>query len=135
MKPYPRGRCCDNVKREACRRKADIVCIDRSLIEIFMRGTEILMGKIRTVDDLLKAKKLTREEWELFRDLIEETKDREKKIARCSAQTKENLKRLSIEIGRTLEQAAILSKSLEKTLDEMESHYLRTMPAHKFYRE
>ncbi len=56
-------------------------------------------------------------------------------IARCSAQTNENLKMLSEEINRTLEQAAILSKSLERTLDEMETHYLRTMPDHKFYRE
>jgi hypothetical protein len=93
------------------------------------------MGTIKNVDDLLKAKNLTREEWELFRELIEETRDREKKIALCSAQTKENLKRLSEEINRTLEQTVILSKSLERTLDEMETNYLRTMPADKFYRE
>jgi hypothetical protein len=93
------------------------------------------MDKIKTVDDLLKAKNLTREEWDLFKELIEETKDREKKIAQCSAETRENLKRLSEEINRTLEQAAILSKCVEQTLDEMETHYLRIMPDHKFYRE
>jgi predicted DNA-binding protein len=93
------------------------------------------MDTIKTVDDLLRAKNLTREEWELFKELIEETKDREKKIAQCSVETKENLKRLSEEINRTLEQTAILSKTLERALDEMETNYLRTMPAHKFYRE
>ncbi len=34
------------------------------------------MDKIKTVDDLLKAKNLTREEWDLFKELIEETRDR-----------------------------------------------------------
>jgi len=93
------------------------------------------MDNIKAVDDLIKAKKLTHEEWELFKDLIRETKDREQKIAQCSRQTRENLKRLSEAITMIFEQTAILSKSLAQALDEMETHYLRSLPADRFYRE
>ncbi|MBA4417118.1 MAG: hypothetical protein C0392_04295 [Syntrophus sp. (in: bacteria)] len=93
------------------------------------------MDNIKAVDDLIKAMKLTREEWELFKDLIEETKDRERKIAQCSRQTRENLKKLSEEITLIFEQTAILSKLLVQILDEMEMHYLSALPVDRFYRE
>lgn len=53
------------------------------------------METAKTVHDLIKEKKLTREELELCKDLIQETKDHEEKIAEYSQQNRQNLKRLS----------------------------------------
>jgi polyhydroxyalkanoate synthesis regulator phasin len=93
------------------------------------------MGSIKVVDDLVKAKKLTREEREFFEDLIKETKDREERIEQCSRKTRENLKKFSLDVSIILEQTVILSKLLLQVLDELETHYLRSLPADKFYRE
>ena len=93
------------------------------------------MDKKKTVDSLLIAKKLTREEWELFKDLIQETKDREEQITRFSKQARDNYIRLIAEINIFFEKTAILSRILAQTLDEMESNYLRSLPADRFYRE
>jgi len=93
------------------------------------------MDNIKTVDDLIKEKKLTLEEREFFKDLIQETKDRDERIALYSWQARENLKKLSATITIILEQTSILSRTLVQTLDEMETYYLRSLPAERFYRE
>ncbi|MCX5815222.1 MAG: hypothetical protein NTX75_03125 [Proteobacteria bacterium] len=93
------------------------------------------MDNKKAIDDFLKAKKLTREELELFKDIIQETKDREEQITQLSRQARESCVRLFAEINIFFEKTAILSRTLAQTLDEMETNYLRSLPADRFYRE
>ncbi|MEI6155539.1 MAG: hypothetical protein WCQ90_15800 [Deltaproteobacteria bacterium] len=93
------------------------------------------MNNKKTVDDFLKAKKLTREEREVFKDIIQETKDREEQITQFSQQVKDSYIRLFAEINIFFEKTVILSRTLAQTLDEMETNYLRSLPADRFYRE
>ena len=93
------------------------------------------MDNKKAIDDFLKAKKLTREEWELFKDIIQETKDREERITQSTRQIRESYKRLFAEINIFFEKIAILNRTLVQTLDEMGTNYLRSLPADRFYRE
>jgi hypothetical protein len=94
-----------------------------------------MADEIRTVDDLIKAKNLTAEELVEFKDMIEEFKERERKIEEHVSAAKSNLNQLSNSMKVLGERASIISKALRISLDEMERIQLRMMPNDKFYRE
>jgi len=93
------------------------------------------MDGIRTVDDLIKAKNLTEKELEMFDNLIQEARERERKSAELSKQTRANLERLSGDLTTIVERTSELGRSIKQLLDQMESLHLRSMPEGKFYRE
>ena len=94
-----------------------------------------MADNIRTVDDLIKAKNLTAEELVEFKDMIEEFKERERKIEEYVSAAKSNLNQLSSSMRVLGERASIISKALRISLDDMERIQLRMMPNDKFYRE
>ncbi len=91
--------------------------------------------EIRTVDDLIRAKNLTAEELIQFKDMIEEFRERERKIEEYATAARSNLNELSTSMRMLGERAAIMAKALRISLDEMERIQLRMMPSDKFYRE
>jgi len=93
------------------------------------------MDGIRTVDDLIKAKNLTEKELEMFDDLIQEARERERKSAELSKLTRANLEKLSGDLTTIVERTSELGRSIKQLLDQMESLHLRSMPEGKFYRE
>jgi hypothetical protein len=90
---------------------------------------------IKTVDDLVRAKNLTPEEQIQFKDMIEEFKERERKIEEYVTAAKSNLNQLSDTMRILGERASVVGKALKESLDEMERIHLRMMPNDKFYRE
>ncbi len=93
------------------------------------------MANRMTVDDLLKEKNLTAEEMELFKDLIQETKDRETRIHESTLAARESLARLSETLSTISERTTLLSTMLASVVEQTEMLYLRLMPDHKFYKE
>ena len=57
------------------------------------------MDGIKTIDELIKAKKLTPEEQEKLREIIEECRIRETQIQEASDATQQNLESLSRSFG------------------------------------
>jgi len=94
-----------------------------------------MADEIKSVDDLIRAKNLTAEELMQFRDIIEESKERERKIEEYANAARSNLDQLSASMRILGERAAIVAKALRISLDEMERIQLRMMPSEKFYRE
>jgi predicted nucleic acid-binding Zn-ribbon protein len=90
---------------------------------------------IKTVDDLIKAKNLTPEELIQFKDMIDEFKERERKIEEHVTAAKSNLNQLSNTMRILGERASVIGKELRESLDEMERIQLQMMPNDKFYRE
>ncbi len=93
------------------------------------------MDGIKTIDDLIASKNLTKEELELFDDLIREAREREKHSSELSRLTRDNLERLSDGLNIIAERTAEIGKSMEQLLDHMETLYIRSMPDSKFHRE
>jgi hypothetical protein len=90
---------------------------------------------IKTVDDLIRAKSLTCEELELHRMIIEECREREKRIDEYRQITEENMRRLAVALKAIAEKTQTLGKALEKLVDATDSLYLKSMPSYKFFRE
>ncbi|MCX5812915.1 MAG: hypothetical protein NT178_10285 [Proteobacteria bacterium] len=93
------------------------------------------MEGIKTIDDLIRAKNLTPDEMTQFKDLIEEFKDREKRIAENISTAKANLNQLMCSIGMLGEKTSVLGKVLQSLLNEMDTARLKLMPDENFYRE
>jgi hypothetical protein len=93
------------------------------------------MDEIKTVDELIHAKNLSREELDLFGDLIEEARLREKKSVELSRQTKANLLKLSAGLNAIVERTTDISKAMESLLDQMETLYIKSIPASRFHRD
>jgi hypothetical protein len=93
------------------------------------------MDEIKTVDDLLKAKKVTLEEHELLQDIIETARTNERKIREYAEQMRSNFNRLSKALQTVEERTFILNKALQGLLDATDTLHLRLMPSEKFYRE
>ncbi len=93
------------------------------------------MDGIKTVDDLIRAKNLTPEEMEQFKDLIEEFKERERKIEENISTAKANLNQLFDTLRVIGERTVVLGKALEELLDDVGTRQLKMMPSEKFYRE
>ena len=94
-----------------------------------------MIDEIKTVDDLLKAKKVTPEERELLKDIIEVARTNERKIREYAEQMKANFNRLSQALQTMEERTFILNKTLQGLLDATDTLHLRLMPSDKFYRE
>ncbi|OPY01711.1 MAG: hypothetical protein A4E60_01521 [Syntrophorhabdus sp. PtaB.Bin047] len=93
------------------------------------------MNDIMTVDELLASKNLTREEWELHRDLIEDCRKNEARINECCAVTKENIEKVAGVLDAISVKMVALSVALETIIGEAEDVSLRMLPEHKFFRE
>jgi hypothetical protein len=93
------------------------------------------MDGIKTVDDLIRAKNLTAEEMTQFEDLIEEFKERERKIKENVSTARSNLNQLLFTIATLGEKTSVLGKALNSLLEEIDIAKLKLMPNDKFYRE
>jgi len=93
------------------------------------------MDGIKTVDDLIRAKNLTPDEMIQFKDLIEEFKEREKRIEENIRTAKTNLNQLMCSISMLGEKTSVLGKALQSLLNEMDITRLKLMPDEHFYRE
>lgn len=88
-----------------------------------------------TVDDLLKSKELTAEEWELHKDIIEDCRNNEAMLARHHAETKHNIAKMTTVLDMISLKMVELSLALERIVGEAEDTSLRSLPEDKFYRE
>jgi hypothetical protein len=93
------------------------------------------MNDIMTVDELLASKNLTREEWELHRDLIEDCRKNEVRINECCAETRGNIEKMADILDTISVKMVALSVALETIIGEAEDVSLRMLPEHKFFRE
>ncbi|HVN25974.1 MAG TPA: hypothetical protein VMT71_18545 [Syntrophorhabdales bacterium] len=93
------------------------------------------MAYIKRVDELISMKKLSVQELELHKDLIEECREREAMIDDYAARTQGSLQQLAQACETATERARVLAASIEKVLDEMESLCLKLLPEDQFYRE
>jgi len=93
------------------------------------------MDNYMTVDELLASKNLTREEWELHRDLIEDCRRNEVRITECCAATRENIEKVADILDNISVNMVALSVALEAVIGEAEEVSLRMLPEHKFFRE
>ncbi|WP_028895850.1 hypothetical protein [Syntrophorhabdus aromaticivorans] len=93
------------------------------------------MDEIKTVDDLLKAKNVTPEEYECLKDFIETAKANERKIREYACRMRSNFDRLSQALELIEERMLTLNKALQDLLDASETFQLRLMSSDKFYRE
>jgi hypothetical protein len=89
-------------------------------------------GDAKIVDDLIKVKNLTPEESIQFKDMIEEFKERERKIEEHVAVAKVSLNELSNTMRILGERTSYIGKVLRESLDEMERIQLQMMPNNKF---
>lgn len=94
-----------------------------------------IMDKMKTVEELLKAKKVTSEERELLKDIIETARTNERKIREYAEQMRSNFNRLSQALQTMEERTFILNRALQGLLDATDTLHLRLMPSEKFYRE
>jgi hypothetical protein len=99
------------------------------------KGAPVKIDDCRTIDDLLKAQGLTAEEMELHRELIQECRERERKIEECRRMTHDNLSRLSRSLEDFSRTTTALSTALEDLLNQADNLYLRTLPPERFFRE
>jgi hypothetical protein len=93
------------------------------------------MEEIKTVDDLIRAKGLTREEQEKLKDVIEECRRREVQIRDASDSAKRNLESLSRSFGMIVDTISTVGRAVDELQEEVERLQLRMMPAEQFYRE
>ena len=88
-----------------------------------------------TVDELLAAKDLTAEEWEMHKELIEDCRRNEALIAQNQSVTKENVEKMTAVLDMISVKMVELSVALEKIIGEAEIISLKMLPEDKFYRE
>jgi hypothetical protein len=93
------------------------------------------MVGIKTVEALIKTKRLTPEELERHRDLIEECLQREKQLEECSARTHDHLSHLSGAMRLLVERTSALEKTIRRATEETENLFLRLMPREEFHQE
>lgn len=93
------------------------------------------MDEIKTVEDLIRAKKLTAEEEEQLRDIIEECRVREIQIRETSAAARRNLEGLSRSFGLIVDTIAAVGICVTELQAEVERLQLKMMPEEVFYRE
>ena len=93
------------------------------------------MEDIKTVEALIKTKRLAPEELERHRDLVEECLQREKQLEECSARTQDHLVHLSGAMGVLVERTVVLEKTIRRASEEVENLFLRLMPREEFHQE
>ena len=94
-----------------------------------------IMSDYKTVDEFLAFKDLSQEEFELHKELIEECRRNELKIAEHSAITRENIEKMTGILDQVSEKMLALSVALQNIIGEAEDVSLRMLPDHKFFRE
>ena len=93
------------------------------------------MDGIKTIDDLIKAKKLTPEEQEELREIIEECRIRETQIEEASRVTRQNLEGLSRSFGLIVSAISDVGKAVDELYEEVGRLQLKMMPETQFFRE
>lgn len=93
------------------------------------------MDGIKTIDDLIKAKKLTSEELEKLQEVIEECRNREAQIQEASDAAKRSLEGLSRSFGAIIDTISSVGRAVDELYEEMERLQLRLMPEDQFYQE
>jgi hypothetical protein len=81
---------------------------------------------MKTVDELVSG--WTEEEKEKLRDLIEESREREKKLSENSKRTAENLTRLDESLHSFLSSLYEIKETTEKVADDVFGIYLHLYP-------
>jgi hypothetical protein len=103
------------------------------------QGTDVggggRMDGIKTIDDLIKAKKLTPAEQEELREIIEECRIRETQIEEASRVTKQNLEGLSRSFGLIVSTISDVGKAVDELYEEVGKLQLKMMPETQFFRE
>jgi archaellum component FlaC len=93
------------------------------------------MSEYMTVNDLLKSLNFTEEEFETYKELIEECRENERKISEYCDATKQNIERISRVFQGISHNMNVLEIALEDLITEAERLSLKMIPADKFYRE
>jgi polyhydroxyalkanoate synthesis regulator phasin len=93
------------------------------------------MDGIKTIDELIKAKKLTPEEQEKLREIIEECRIRETQIQEASDATQQNLEILSRSFGLIVSTVSDVGKAVDELYEEVGRLQLKMMPETQFFRE
>lgn len=93
------------------------------------------MKEISTVEELIRSKNLTDEELELHKDLIEECRMREERIAEFSKVAQMNLEKLSQSLVTLRQRAAVLGDALKVLQERADNLYLKLLPEDIFFRE
>jgi len=93
------------------------------------------MDEVKTVEDLIRAKKLTAEEEEQLRDIIEECRVREIQIKEASDAARRNLEGLSRSFALIVDTIAAVGTCVNELQAEVERLQLKMMPEEVFYRE
>jgi len=93
------------------------------------------MDGIKTIDDLIQAKKLTPEEQEELREIIEECRIRETQIEEASRMTRQNLEGLSRSFGLIVSTISDVGKAVDELHEEVGRLQLKMMPETQFYRD
>ena len=73
-----------------------------------------------TVDELLAAKDLTAEEWEMHKELIEDCRRNEALIAQNQSVTKDNIQKMTAVLDMISVKMVELSVALERIIGEAE---------------
>lgn len=93
------------------------------------------MRNKKTVDEALMEKNVTLEEMEALSELIEECRERQRRIQRATLSLRENLYELFRVIEIMNERAEDLLVSLNNLNQEIETIYLLALPLEKIHRD
>jgi cell division protein FtsB len=96
---------------------------------------EVVMKELKTVEELIHSKNLTAEELELHKELIEECRAREARIAEYSRIAQANLEKLSQSLTTLKQRAVVLGDALKVLQERADNLYLKLLPEEIFYRE
>jgi chromosome segregation ATPase len=83
---------------------------------------------VKTIEDLLREKKLTPEELEQHRELIAECKARESQINDYSRASQESMKKMTDELNKLARTAEELWQEAQKLTTRVNGIYLRVTP-------
>lgn len=93
------------------------------------------MNRIKTVDDLIKAKNLTPEEEEQLRDIIDECRKREAQILEASETARQNIEGLTKSFCVIVDTISHVGRAVDELHEEVEKLQLKMMPETQFYHE
>ena len=94
-----------------------------------------MMNGPNTVSGLLESLKVTEEELELHKELIEECRESERKITEYSTVTKQNIEKLTAVFFGMHQTMNVLTGVLNYLIAELERLSLKMMPTDMFYHE
>jgi hypothetical protein len=86
------------------------------------------LNTVKSIDDLIREKNLTGEEFERHRELIEECRAREVQLREYARASRENLKKMSDELDKLNRMAGELWLEARKLSQQVNGIYLRVAP-------